>query len=88
MGRLKRVEEQLERVEAVLVAIRRNQQEMLSWKEIALQIQREKRDLLDRLMARNLEELKTCQLNGMEQERVKVEYNPAQDIENLGSVVE
>jgi len=88
MGRLKRVEEQLERIEAVLVAIRRNQQEMLSWKEIALQMQREKRDLLDRLMARSLQELKTCQLNGIVQEKVKVEYNPAQDMENLGSVVE
>jgi len=85
MGKTKEI---LKRLEGIENYLRELQREALLWREIALQSQEEKRQLLDRLMARDLRDLK--ENTAHEQVEVvapKVEVPPEYDLDNLGTVV-
>jgi hypothetical protein len=79
----KRIEEVLTRIEARLEAM---EAQGSVWREVARQSALEKRELLDRLMARDFGELKTF---GFEPEKLREAkpYNPAEDQGSAGTVV-
>ena len=85
MGKTKEI---LKRLEGIENYLRELQRETLLWREIALQSQEEKRQLLDRLMARDLRDLKENTAHEqVEAATPKVEVPPEYDLDNLGTVV-